>query len=169
VNCKFKKNKDEKAFFKCGPIIRSVLASLIIQWDCVPDQPARNISKTLELTTKLLNLINRVSFKNTLKMNFQNFYLSFFNSILKKLPNLLPKPLCYIIDIIPLLSTYEVHILLIIIWKYLKFKMQQQIKLINNSDDVIDANPIPIDIQKLKNIFHKNINKLAPLYSYFFF
>ena len=80
---------------KCGIIIRSLLASIIVQWDSVNEQPTRNMSKLLEITLRLLNLLNKV-------------------------PNLLPRPLCFIVDIVPLVSTYEAHICLLIIWKYLK-------------------------------------------------
>jgi hypothetical protein len=51
---------DEQSFLKCTILIRSLLASLIIQWDSGQEQPARNMPKLFEITTKLLNLLNKV-------------------------------------------------------------------------------------------------------------
>lgn len=40
--------------------MRSLLASLIIQWESYQEQSTRNISKTLGITLRLLNIINKV-------------------------------------------------------------------------------------------------------------
>ncbi len=48
---------DENSLNKCSPIIRSILASVIIQWDSYQEQSTRNIPKTLSITLKLLNTI----------------------------------------------------------------------------------------------------------------
>ena len=52
--------KDEQSFYKASPLIRSLLASLIIQWDSFQEQSTRNTPKTLAITVRLLNIINRV-------------------------------------------------------------------------------------------------------------
>ncbi|RMZ93726.1 integrator complex subunit 5-like, partial [Brachionus plicatilis] len=87
---------DEQAFIKAGPIVRSLLASLIIQWESYQEQSTRNIGKTLGITMRLLNIINK--------------------------SNLIKRPYCYIVDIIPMLNSFETHLLLLIIWKNLKVK-----------------------------------------------
>ncbi|CAF0791809.1 unnamed protein product [Brachionus calyciflorus] len=131
---------DEQAFLKAGPLIRSLLASLIIQWESYQEQPTRNIQKSLGITIRLLNLINK--------------------------SNLLKKPFCYIIDIIPMLSSFETHILLLIIWRSLKKKMIPNSKVPNNP--LLSEISKNIEMKHLKYIFHKNIGKLCYLYPKFF-
>ena len=53
---------DEQSFFKCIIIIRSLLASIIIKWDSYHEQPTKNIPKLLDITLRLLNLLNKVCY-----------------------------------------------------------------------------------------------------------
>ena len=51
---------DEQSFIKARIIVRSVLASIIVQWDSYHEQQARNLPKLLEITLRILNVLNKV-------------------------------------------------------------------------------------------------------------
>jgi hypothetical protein len=140
----FSKFLDEKAFYKASPLIKSLLGALIVQWESYSDQPAKNLAKTFKPTIRLLNVVSRAKF--------------------------LPQHLCHIVEIVPFLSSYETHIVLLLVWRNLKRKMCQTSK-----SDTIGKNQLPNnssssanEIKHLRFIFQKNITKLAPLYSKFF-
>lgn len=55
--------KNKNALIICSPLIRSLLANLIVQWEIPKETPTINQPKLLEMTTRLLNLLNLVSLK----------------------------------------------------------------------------------------------------------
>jgi hypothetical protein len=56
----FQISDENSSFNKCSPLIRSILGSLIVQWESYHEQSTRNAPKTLNLTLRLLNLLNMV-------------------------------------------------------------------------------------------------------------
>jgi hypothetical protein len=107
------------------------------------------------MTTRLLNLINQVIFQ------IDNLIYLKHEKIVHNLKGiLLPKPLNYIVDIVPLINSYETYTLLLNIWKYLSNKLDK--------DESIQVINEKINTDQLRNIFLKNLNKLGSLYVKFF-
>ena len=69
--------QEEQSFNKCLPIIRSLLASLIIQWDSVLEQPTINLPKILDGTLRLLNLLNKVLIFLVFFLNISKIFIKF--------------------------------------------------------------------------------------------
>lgn len=67
------------AFIRVGPIVRSLLASVIIQWESLQETSTRNNPKSLGITLRLLNIINRVIFLRCLiySLKKQCFFINF--------------------------------------------------------------------------------------------
>lgn len=80
---------------------------------------------------------------------------------------MLPIPLCYIGDIIPFLNSFEAHVLLTIVWKYLKNLLQTQTNS-HKAITIVHKTQDKAMYEQLKLIFQRNINKLAHLYAKFF-
>ncbi len=131
--------QDEQSFLKTTVIFRSLLSAVIVKWESFREQPTKNCPKLVEITLKLLNLLNKV-------------------------PGLVPKPLCFIVDIVPLINAYETHVALMLIWKNLKHRLQTR----QSSQSKIGSVSLPIDSRPLRYIFQKNIVKLDFLYARFF-
>lgn len=125
--------QNQQAFLKCLPIIKSLLACLILQWENVKEQSTKNIPKLLESTIRYLNLLNKAQ--------------------------MLRDPLNQTIDIVSIVNSYETHIILTIIWNYLKYNF-------NKSDTQKNYDPQIFD--QMKIIFQRNLNKLATHYVKFF-
>lgn len=77
------------------------------------------------------------------------------------------KPLCYIVDIIPLINAYETLVCLFLIWKDVKAKLQLHAKQANQNPSKSPTGT-PIETRQLRYIFQKNIFKLDFLYGKFF-
>jgi len=130
--------QDEQTFLKTTVIFRSILSSVIVKWESFREQPTKNQPKLIEVTLRLLNVLNKV-------------------------PGLIPKPLCFIVDIVPLINAYEAHVCLMLIWKNLKARLQPK-----QSGQICNDNLLSVDSRHLKYIFQKNIFKLDFLYARFF-
>ena len=80
-------------------------------------------------------------------------------------------PLSYVIDIVSLLNSFETHVLLTLIWKYLKTILQAQSQPNSVIKPLMIIQHKPIDksmIDQMRVIFQRNITKLAHLYAKFF-
>ncbi|XP_064616946.1 integrator complex subunit 5-like [Liolophura sinensis] len=118
----------------CSPVLRSLTATLIIHFENARDKSARNSPKQLEYARRVVYCLKR--------------------------GNMLPSPLGMIGEIFQDLSPFEVHLLLLNSWRYIKENPPQ-----------LDGPPRECDshyLDVLRAVLHKNIGKLGHHYSRMF-
>ena len=79
----------------------------------------------------------------------------------------MPKPLCHVVEIIHLLSSYEAHVVMFMVWKHLKVEMRAAKQNSGQASGPAQVKP-SFDPKKLRHIFQKNITILGPFYAKFF-
>ncbi|XP_013405421.1 integrator complex subunit 5-like [Lingula anatina] len=130
---------DYSALSQCSCVLRGMAAAMMAFWEGARDKMASNTPKQLELSCRLIEIMGK--------------------------GGLLPPPLSYIGEIFPLLTPYEVNLLLLSVWRYMK--ENPPIPMIND-EGVMDRPCGPEHTEVIRSILHSNIGKLGHLYARFF-
>ncbi|XP_064649352.1 integrator complex subunit 5-like [Lineus longissimus] len=127
-------------FMFCSCILRGIIAPLLMFWESSREVSTRNSPKELEASCRLLECMKR--------------------------GNLLPEPLCYVGEIFSVVTPYQLHLILLGVWRYIMENRQIFDPEINKAvmAERCDGKYLGV----IQAVLHNNIDKMGDLYTRFF-
>lgn len=122
---------------RCSPVLKSLTASLMIHFESSREKNARNTPKQLEAASHLIRYLGKSC--------------------------LLPAPLKYVSELFYRATSYEVYLLLLSVWKYMK-----EFPPTEDPDEVNTRGCEPRHVETIKAIMHNNIDTMGTFYGRFF-
>lgn len=122
---------------RCSPILKSLTASLMIHFESSREKSARNTPKQLDAAAHLVTYLGK--------------------------SRLLPAPLRYISELFHTSTSYEVYLLLLSVWRYMK-----EFPPTEDPDEVNTRACELRHLETIRAIMHNNIDKMGAFYGRFF-
>nr|XP_022328137.1 integrator complex subunit 5-like [Crassostrea virginica] len=122
---------------RCSPILKSLTASLMIHFESSREKSARNTPKQLEAAAHLITYLGK--------------------------SRLLPAPLRYVSELFHMATSFEVYLLLLSVWRYMK-----EFPPTEDPDEVNTRACELRHLETIRSIMHNNVDRMGNFYGRFF-